>query len=124
MKDFDIQKAREFVRAKQKRRIQKKHKHFEKAWQDFEIIVSMLIKKYNPKRIYQWGSLLNESHFSEISDIDIAVEGVKDAEEYFAILGDAMKLTDFPLDLVEIEKIDPIHSESIRKQGRLVYERE
>jgi hypothetical protein len=27
-----------------------------------------------------------------------------------------------PLDLVELEKIDPIHQESIRSKGRIVYE--
>lgn len=32
-----------------------------------------------------------------------------------------MKMTDFPLDIVELEKIDPIHSTSIKKKGKLVY---
>ena len=83
----------------------------------------MITTKYNPRRIYQWGSLLNEKYFSEISDIDIAVEGIRSVEQYFQMVGEAAKLTDFPLDLVDIEKIDCVHAESIRKRGRLVYER-
>jgi len=40
----------------------------------------MIVREYKPLRIYQWGSLLEDRHFSEISDIDIAVEGITDAE--------------------------------------------
>ena len=122
-KSFNIQKAREFVREKQRRLEEERHVRFERAWHDFNKIIAMLINKYNPKRIYQWGSLLNEKHFSEISDIDIAVEGIKSAEEYFAMLGDAMQLTDISLDLIEIEKIEPIYAKGIREKGRIVYER-
>lgn len=93
------------------------------AWEDFNAIVEMIIKKYNPKRIYQWGSLLDERHFSAISDIDIAIEGIRSAEEYFMILGDAMALTDLPLDVIEIEKIEPVYREEIIRDWRLVYER-
>jgi len=37
--------------------------------------------------------------YDENSDIDIAVEGIIDAEKYFAMLGDAMSLTRFRLDI-------------------------
>ena len=76
-----------------------------------------------PRRVYQWGSLIDGHGFSDISDIDIAVEGLGSAETYFALIGDAMRMTEFPLDLVELEKIEPLHAESIRRHGRLVYER-
>lgn len=83
----------------------------------------MIIKKYNPKRIYQWGSLLDQFFFSNISDIDIAVEGIKDWETFSAMLGDAWEMTDFSLDLVDIEDLTPIYRKYIIKDGRLVYER-
>ena len=51
---------------------------------------------YRPLRVYQWGSLLHPEHFSEISDIDIALEGLSSPEEYFAILGDVMNMSSFP----------------------------
>ena len=123
MGEFDIQKARQFVQEKQARMVWERHQRFEKAWNDFDNIVALLIKRYDLKQIYQWGSLLNEKYFSEISDIDIAVEGVKSAEQYFQMIGEAMELTDFPLDLVDIEKVDPVYTEGIRKRGRLIYER-
>ena len=46
-----------------------------------------------------------------------------DAETYFAILGEAMKMTAFPLDIVEIEKVGAENARHIRESGRLVYER-
>jgi predicted nucleotidyltransferase len=73
--------------------------------------------------VYQWGSLIDGSHFSEISDIDIAVEGIRTADKYFALLGDAMVMTEFPLDIVQLEKIDPEFRKQIMIRGKLVYER-
>ena len=123
MKDFAIREAREFIRRKCARERAENRRLFEKAWQDFDNIVALIIGNYNPVRIYQWGSLLTQRHFCGISDIDIAVEGIGSAERYFRMIGESAELTTFPLDIVEIEKIDPVHAESIRRKGRLVYER-
>lgn len=71
---FNLEKSKEFVINKQKLIADEKRSLFKKAWEDFDKIVDMLINEYNPKRIYQWGSLLEEKHFSKISDIDIAEE--------------------------------------------------
>ena len=82
----------------------------------------MIKKKYVPSRIIQWGSLLNRHLFNDISDIDIAIEGIESAERFFALLKDAETLTDFSLDIVRLEKIDPVHKESIVKKGKVVYD--
>lgn len=86
-------------------------------------IIEMIARDYNPVRIWQWGSLLDRSRFSEISDIDIAVEGLPTVEAFFDLYGKALALTDFPLDLVELERIERIHADSIRQRGKLAYER-
>ncbi len=65
-----------------------------------------------------------ERHFTELSDIDIALEGITAPEDFFALLGDAKELTSFPLDIVQLEKIHPLHAQSIRKRGKLIYESE
>jgi len=49
---------------------------------------------------------LDERTFSEISDIDIAVEGSAGVEEYFAALAEAMFMTSFPPDIVGLDKLD------------------
>ena len=59
---------------------------------------------------------MSENHFSEISDIDIAVKGIKSAEQHFRMIGEAMELTEFPLDLVDIDKIDPVYAERLKSQ--------
>ncbi len=94
------------------------------ASQDAEAIIRMIIETFKPKAIYQWGSVLDGRQFTEISDIDIAVEGLGSAERYFAMLGEAERLTRFPLDLVEMEHVEPEYAELIRKHGRCVYERQ
>ncbi len=123
-KTFNIKKAKKFLKHKKEEQEKKRSELFQKAWQNFHTIVYMLIEKYHPKRIYQWGSLLNKRCFSEISDIDIAVEGITSPEKFFAMYEDAKQLTDFFLDLIQIEKIHPLHADNIKKRGKLVYERE
>lgn len=85
-------------------------------------IIEMIKSNYNPKRIYQWGSLLVPDQFRDYSDIDIAVEGLEKPEVFFELSKKATSLATFPLDLVELEKIDPLHAEAIRRKGKLVYE--
>jgi predicted nucleotidyltransferase len=48
------------------------------ARKDFDRIVDHIARTYRPKRIWQWGSLIDGHHFSERSDIDIAIEGIED----------------------------------------------
>jgi len=97
-------------------------KRFEKATEDAARIIECIKNNYKPSRIYQWGSLINVKNFSQYSDIDIAVEGINDPEVFFRLIGDAMKLTKFPVDIVQIEKIEPEFAESIKESGRLLYE--
>ena len=77
----------------------------------------------NPRRIYQSGSLLDRKRFSEIFDLDIAVEGLNGPAEFFQVLGIAMNATTLPVDVVELEKVPAEVAERIRKRGALVHER-
>jgi predicted nucleotidyltransferase len=96
----------------------------EQAASDAGTIIDMMVRIYRPRRVFQWGSLLRPGAFKPYSDIDIAVEGITDAERFFALLGQAQALTRFPLDVVQMEKIAPEHAEDIRRYGKLVHERE
>lgn len=122
-KDFDYTKARQFLEKKDRDRKRLLEERYNQACQDFQRIFEFLIEKYNPTRIYQWGSLLDREHFAEISDIDIALEGITSAEQLFEIYGAIMNMTDFSIDLVQIEKIAPEFAEIIKKKGKVVYER-
>lgn len=120
---FDMAHATLFLANRESARQQFLDARFEQAWTDFRAILDLLIRRYHPRRILQWGSLLDRSKFTERSDIDIAVEGIPDAATFFALYGDADRLTRFSLDLVDLDKIEPEFAEVIRSKGRCVYER-
>ncbi len=120
---FNYDAAVEFLKNKSTTVDKQYEQLFKDATKDCRNIIEMIIKKYNPKRIYQWGSLLKPQNFKDYSDIDIAVEGLKSAEEFFALFGDAEDMTIFPLDLVEVEKVAEMYKDSITVEGKLVYER-
>lgn len=120
-REFDFDRARRFVLEKRQKRRASLDARYEKACTDFRRITAMIWEQYHPKAIYQWGSLLNRRDFSEISDIDIALMGDFSAESIFEMYGKALDMTDFPLDIIELDKIHPLHAKNIRKNGRLVY---
>lgn len=119
----DLTKARTNINDRYANRKMRAMERFNAASLDAGVIVQAILSKYKPQRIYQWGSLLHPERFNENSDIDLAVEGITDAETFFSLLGDAMKLTRFSLDIVQIEKIEVEFALSIRQSGKVVYER-
>lgn len=123
MKSFDYKKARQFLENKEEKREIILNERYRRAQHDFQRIIKKILDNCYPKRIYQWGSLLNRKSFTEISDIDIALEGITSAAEFFKIYGDIMNMTNFSIDLIQIEKIEPEFAELIKEKGIIVYER-
>ena len=119
----DLDRVRAFLADRVQRRRLRIDERYARATRDARAIVSEIAAQVNPRRIYQWGSLLDRERFSEISDLDIAVEGLKGPAEFFRILGIAMNGTAFPVDVVELEKVPADVAERIRKRGALVHER-
>ena len=73
---IDLDRARAFQTDKERRRRARIDARFEQATRDASAIVAAIAEQVNPRRIYQWGSLLDRSRFSEISDLDFAIEGI------------------------------------------------
>ena len=113
--ETEARTIRSFVRERKRQRRVKLASRLEAARKDFDAVAAMIASSYNPARISQWGSLLEERHFSEISDIDLAVEGITDPASLSSLRADAERLTEFPLDIVAIEHI--------RRRGKVVYQR-
>ena len=120
---IDLDRARAFLRDRERRRRRRIDERYARAVRDARAIASEIAVQVNPRRIYQCGSLLDRKRFSEISDLDIAVEGLKGPAEFFAILGIAMNGSALPVDVVELEKVPPEVAERIRTRGVLVHER-
>ena len=120
---IDLHRVRTFLADKESRRRARIDARFAQATRDARAIVAAIAEQVNPRRIYQWGSLLDRARFSEISDIDIAVEGLRGPAEFFRTLGIAMDGTSMPVDVVELEKVPEDVADRIRMRGALVHER-
>ncbi len=120
---IDLDRVRAFLGDRDRRREARIDARFERARRDARAIVARIAAQVNPRRIYQWGSLLDRARFSEISDIDIAVEGLRDPAEFFRTLGIAMQGTTLPVDVVELERVPADVAKRIRTRGALVHER-
>jgi len=119
-----LAKARQNLVARERSALRRDAELQRQATADAQAIVDLIIRQYHPRRIYQWGSLLRPGDFKPYSDIDIAIEGVTDAERFFALLGEAQAISRFPLDIVQMEKIAPEYADDIRRHGKIVYEHE
>ncbi len=110
----------DYLKKKSDRQRAKRLALWEVAQQDAKNIIEMMIQKYRPKQIIQWGSLLEPKHFSEASDIDLAIVGI-DSLSFMRLLADAEDMTKFPLDLVQLELIHPSFQKIILMKGKIIY---
>lgn len=113
-----LQRRRAAARALLRRRLAR-------AQEDAERIIGHIADTYRPLRIRRWGSLVYTERFSELSDIDIALEGLAhDEPTIAAIRDDAEAMTEFPVDIVALERVEAGRADLIRRFGRVVWERE
>lgn len=112
-------------RDRRERRRTALQERLEKAEGDARRIIAHIAEAHRPRRILQWGSLVHTERFSEISDIDIAVEGLPDGESALSAIRDAAEsMSRFHLDIVELERVEPGRAELIRRFGRVAWSRE
>ncbi len=120
---FDLEAARRAYRERQDAKRRELATLHARAVAEAERAITLIVERYRPRRIVQWGSLLRPEHFSQISDIDIAVEGIDDVAAWSRMEAEVEALVTFPLDLVPLDRIRPQHREDILRTGRVVYER-
>jgi len=73
---FDYAAARRRLQARQEARQKQRLSLWQQAQDDAQRIVQLTLDHYQPRMIVQWGSVLQPEHFSEASDIDLAVAGL------------------------------------------------
>ncbi|MBN2005349.1 MAG: nucleotidyltransferase domain-containing protein [Anaerolineae bacterium] len=117
---FDYAAAREHLQKKHAVLQAKRLALWQKAQAEAQAIIALIVRRYDPQKIIQWGSILAPQHFSEASDIDLAVAGV-DPIVFLQLLGDAEALTDFPLDILRWEEMPPAFQKTILTKGKVVY---
>jgi len=119
----DSAAAARWIAARQARRVEALRRRLRSAQRDAARIIAAIAAEYRPQRIYQWGSLVHTERFTEISDIDIAVEGIGCDEHLLAtIRSRADAMTDLHVDLVVMERLDPGRANLIRRFGAVAWQ--
>jgi len=121
MDSSSLKKASENLQEKRKQKRELCEKLFQYAVSDFQVMVEHIKSHYPGVKIYQWGSLLTPEHFDELSDIDIAVEGITSPGVFFKLYKELDDMTEFSLDLVELDKMDSISRNSILERGMKIH---
>lgn len=114
---------RRFIQESRRKRREDLAARLDQARVDVRLITDHIVDRYRPRRIYQWGSLVDGVGFQEISDIDIAIEGLPKPQDFFRLLGECEELTTFPLHLVNLEDVHPLYRRQIVEKGVLIHER-
>lgn len=117
---FDYAAARRRLQARHDARQTQRLRLWEQAREDARRIVQLTIDRYQPQAIVQWGSVLQPQHFSEASDIDLAVAGLE-FPQFMQLFGEAEELTRFSLDLLRWEEVDPSFQRIILAKGEVLY---
>lgn len=73
-------------------------------------------------RIRVSGSVVRPDRFTEMSDIDLCIEGVASPETWLRLERALLDVVEVPLDLVRWESLIEPHRESITARGEVVYD--
>jgi len=82
----------------------------------------ILIERFNARRVYLFGSVLDPERFHDASDIDLAVEGLPADRTYWKALADIWRLSPdgMKIDLVPLEQASPSLVSRILSGGEML----
>jgi predicted nucleotidyltransferase len=92
-----------------------------KALAEARRLAKVLASDYHIKKVIVFGSTNEPGKFSETSDIDLAVLGLK-ARDYFQALGQLIGESTFTIDLVDYESGGVLIKKRIDR-GKVLYEK-
>jgi predicted nucleotidyltransferase len=85
---------------------------------------SILPRYRQVRRAYLFGSLTRPGGLNETSDLDVAVEGLLSAYDFFALWAELERaIHGWSLDLVELDRRGLHFAQRVRETGELIYER-
>ena len=79
-----------------------------------------ILRRYNAKRVFLFGSLCQPGRFYPGSDIDLAVEGIH-AKLFNRAAADLMMSMDWPVDLKSLEDVNESFRSMILRKGEQIY---
>ena len=103
---FDVAACRAHLQARQERQYQAREQRRQAALKALrEAARSVLPRFTGVRRAYLFGSVLRPGALRSTSDIDVAIEGRLDAQEYFALWRELERAApDWLIDLVELDR--------------------
>ncbi|HIE11933.1 MAG TPA: DNA polymerase subunit beta [Desulfotomaculum sp.] len=88
-----------------------------------ETVARMLVREYGAEEVWLFGSLARRQESYIHSDIDLAATGLP-AREFFRILSRVNAVSQFAIDLVDLEACPTGLATVIRREGRILARRE
>lgn len=86
------------------------------------LLAGELPRLFPVRRIYLFGSLIN-GHFTTLSDIDIALEGLNEKYHLKALTAAEKIARPFPVDVILLEEAPSSLKKKICNRGVIIYER-
>jgi predicted nucleotidyltransferase len=119
---FDVAACREHLRVRQEREYQAREQRRQAALKALRIAAHSVLPRFpSVRRAYLFGSVLRPGALRSTSDIDVAIEGRLNAEEYFALWRELEQAAPgWLIDLVELDR-DLRFATTVRERGELVY---
>ena len=120
---MDVSACRVALQARQAQQYAKREKRRQAALDSVRAAAASVFPRFPAvRRAYLFGSAVRSGALRATSDVDIAIEGVLDAETYFAVWRALeMAVEEWPLDVVELSA-DLRFASRVREQGELIYE--
>jgi len=113
----EIQRYQKFYKEQEKKKKEELQQRYYQAWSIARKAANILHQEYKAQKVVVFGSLRNNEHFSEWSDIDIAVWGIK-PELYYKAVARIISLSPmFKIDVVDPEDCQESLKEIIEKEG-------
>ena len=93
---------------------------YDKALKDVKVIADILKEEFGATEVRYFGSLSDEARFSSLSDIDIAEKGIPPKRFYAAYGVITRGISEFKIDLVDMEDCKERIKEEIMKNGVII----
>ena len=119
---IDLERAAARILAEDAEHERLRAERYEQAQRELERALDVIHGFPEVRRVRVWGSLLRPDRFTELSDIDICIEGVSSPEVWSRLERALLHAVTLPLDLVRWETLMEPHRESITARGKVVYE--
>lgn len=97
-------------------------KRAQSAREAAEVCARLLVERYGARRVYLFGSLLDRKRFHQLSDVDLAVEGLGPGRLYWRALAEVWEHLPrgIELNLIPLEESRPELVARILKEGELL----